>query len=112
MHQLEGRAGCAGGPQLIAHEILHRLDVVIDALLDRLDRAGRAGPRIARQGGAALEHARWQSAGEQSQPRQRELFEPQRFDPDALADQRGFGEVLAQRRDHPRARAQSELKSP
>ena len=53
-----------GGGQLIAHEILDRLDVVVDALLDRLDRPrrlrarDRAPARRARSSTAAGEFAR------------------------------------------------------
>ena len=43
MHQLEGRRRRAGGGELLAHVVLHGLDVVIDARLDALDGRGRAG---------------------------------------------------------------------
>ena len=98
MHQLQRRAGRAGSGQLVTHEVLHCLDVVIDALIDDLDRFGGVGPRVARQAGIALEHRWRQCAGEQAQPWCRELLEPQRLDTDAFADQRGLGKISAQRR--------------
>jgi glutathione S-transferase len=98
VHQLERCAAGAGRRQLIAHEVLDRLDVVIDALLDRLDDGWGAGGWIARQRGAPVMHGGGQISAEQPQLRSRKLAEPQGLDPNALTDQRGLGKVIAQRR--------------
>ena len=99
MHQLERRGVGAGGGQLLAHEVLDRLDVVIDAPLDGLDALGGVGcrdraPARRRAARTAAGSAACSSCSRGAV----ELREPQRLDADALADQRGFGKVIAQRR--------------
>ena len=98
MHQLQHRGRRPGGGQLFAHEILHRLDVVIDALLDGLDGLGGASFRIACQRGAALEHRRRQRAGQQAQPRSVSCSNHSASTRMRSRISAGFGKIIAQRR--------------
>ena len=92
VHELEGGGAGARGGELIAHVVLDRLDVVIGARLDRLDRGrgtrrGLFGERLGdrQHGGSEGLHS-----GEPGGSRAGERQQPFRFDPHPLADQRRF----------------------
>jgi hypothetical protein len=72
---------------------------MIDAPFDVLDPLGRFRRRALRQRGGACLHRFGQRAA-QLRCGVGELEEPQRLDADALADQCGFREILAQRRHY------------
>ena len=60
-----------GGSERIAHEVLHRLDVVIDARLDELDRLRRIGRRSCGERSRAREHGFADRLGRQMQSKVR-----------------------------------------
>jgi hypothetical protein len=98
VHQLERRIRGPDRSQLLAYVVLNGLDVVIDALLDRLDgrrrcRLGR-GCKLTR----ALAHRGRELRAGQLRHRRRQVQQPLRLDADALADQSALREQAAQRR--------------
>ncbi len=93
-----GAGSAPRGRQLFAHIVFDGLHVVIDALLDHLDCAGRAGSAGAAASATAQAAHRGWSADCSSDGRAcLECEKPQGFDPDAFADQGGFAEEFAQR---------------
>ncbi len=97
VHQFECGLGCACVGKLAAYVVLDGLHVMIDGGLDGLDSFGRIRWRlVCKLGGAAAD------LGRQGRPREvrrvpGEMDQPERLDPDSLADEAGFGQVGSQR---------------
>ena len=91
--------------ELLLHEVLDRLDVVIGLRLDRLDARRVVDAELVDD---LVQHVldRRLERRELGDARLvRELLQPAHFDPRALADQPVFGKVLAQRRRFARVAA-------
>ena len=97
MHQLERRGRRAGLLQLIAHEILDRLDVVLDARFVFLDRGRGLRARIIRERRGARRDSRRQRRAGELWNGLCELEQPEGLDADSLANQAGLAEHRAER---------------
>ena len=86
MHQLEQRRRGACCGQAIAHMVFNRFDVMVDALLDLLDR-GRSGcARVFSQTGQTLLQRGRQRLSQQLRQLFGQMQQPQGLDADALVD--------------------------
>ena len=102
VHEFERGGAGADGRQRLAHEIFHRLDVVVDTPFDGFDGRGRQRSRVLCERRGARGHVCRQGGRQQRGGLAGEPDEPQGLDAYAFTDQRRLGQVLAQRRDRGR----------
>ena len=97
VHEFQhGRRGAARG-ELLADEVFHRLDVVIDARLDGFHRRRGVIAGFQRQAGGQLAHRFGQRLDEDLRHGFGQRQQPGRFDTHAFADQAAFRQHGAQR---------------
>ena len=97
MHELEGRIGGAGPGELLAHVVFDRLDVVVDARLDRLDGFRRGWLGRGCELACALAHRGAEVGSRQLRHGRRHVQQPLRLDADALENKCALGEQATER---------------
>jgi hypothetical protein len=97
VHELEHGGARAGRLQLLAHEVLHGLHVVVDARLDGLHGRGRVVAGLERERRRELLHGAGQRLAQQCGHGFREIQQPGGLDAHALADEPALGQHGTQR---------------
>jgi hypothetical protein len=96
VHELEGGFTRSRGRKLLAHVVLDRLDIMIDARLDGLDRRRAVRIRLAGDLTRPRARGRSQSGTVELRHRRAQMQQPRGLDPRALADESRLGEQLPQ----------------
>ena len=96
MHDLESCLAGSRRGQLLAHIVFNSLYIVVRARFDGLHRCGGIRIRLVRELARARDDFGVERGAGKLRNGRRQVQQPLRLDPNALADQSGFGEKVAQ----------------